>query len=918
MKGWKEVEYEVVRDKFNNCVTVCNMENFDPLGVHTGDSIVIAPSQTLSNEDYYMLRQAAIKIIRHLGVVGECNIQYALNPHTSEYCVIEVNARLSRSSALASKATGYPLAYVAAKLALGYDLSKLRNSITKETTACFEPALDYVVVKFPRWDTKKFTNVDPHIGSAMKSVGEVMAIGRSFEECIQKAVRMVDDSQPGITVREDFADIDEDALEGALGKPTDMRFHYIATAFSRGYTVDRLHDVTRIDRWFLAKLLNIYKMEEGLKACNLLKISKPLMLHAKRLGFSDRHIGLATRSAMLDVRAHRKELGVEPVVKQVDTLAGEFPAQTNYLYMTYHGTENDVTFFEHGVMVLGCGAYRIGSSVEFDWCAVSATRTLRKNGIKTVVVNYNPETVSTDYDECDRLYFEELSFERVLDIYEMESASGVIVSVGGQIPNNISMPLHEAGVKVLGTSPVDIDRAEDRNKFSQMLDTIKIDQPEWNELTDMKSAKKFCERVTYPCLIRPSYVLSGAAMNVVSNETDLTKYLGEAVKISREFPVVISKYIKKAKEIEVDGVAQAGEVLIFAISEHLENAGVHSGDATLVLPAQKLYMETTKRIKKMTRAICKALNISGPFNIQYIAKDNDIKVIECNLRASRSFPFVSKTFNVDFIEVATKVMANIRMSSVPVLKTYDIDYVCIKTPMFSFHRLIGADPILGVEMASTGEVACFGDDVKECYLKSAIASGFKMPTKNKALVAIGAEEDLYEMKNAILMLHKMGFELYATPGTAKFYSEADHGGITMKVVQHPLTKKQPNAIEAIKEGTFDICIDIPKNPFSSDEKTNGYHIRRAAVDASVSLFTNCKNARLIIAAIEQHRAQEKDKVDIIQPWSYYVNQVNHSMEQRELRSTTLSGLASPRRASPRRDFRGNATTAANQMRPLGI
>lgn len=733
LRGWKEVEYEVVRDCKDNCITVCNMENFDPLGIHTGDSIVVAPSQTLSNHEYFMLRSTAIKVVRHLGVVGECNIQYALDPNSDEFCIIEVNARLSRSSALASKATGYPLAYVAAKLALGKALTDINNSVTKTTTACFEPSLDYVVVKVPRWDMRKFAHVSSEIGSSMKSVGEVMAIGRTFEEAFQKSIRMVDGSLDGFGDAEGvtFSPMDQfskktvfyaeeltkEHIEHELQNPSDRRVFVIPLAFRLGYTVEQLFQLTKIDRWFLSKLQNIMKIETSLMSLSrgLSSITDAELVSAKRYGFSDKQIARCIGSDELSVRARRKKAGITPFVKQIDTLAAEFPAQTNYLYMTYSGTEHDLDFNDNGVMVLGCGAYRIGSSCEFDWCAVSCIRTLRQEGHKSVVVNYNPETVSTDFDECDRLYFEELSFERVLDIYEMEMSSGVIISVGGQIPNNLAVPLSKQKVKILGTSPTSIDNAEDRCKFSALLDKLGIDQPCWAELKSMEDAQSFAAEVGFPVLVRPSYVLSGAAMNVASDETQLVDFLNVATELNSEHPVVISKFIVNAKEIEYDGVAHNGRIVNYAISEHVENAGVHSGDATLVLPAQKLYVETLKRIKKTSAAIAQALNITGPFNIQYLSKNNDIKVIECNLRASRSFPFVSKTFNTDFIKLATQVMLGMDVKARDI-NLLDMEHVCMKVPMFSFTRLAGADPITRVEMASTGEVACLGTNTHEAFL----------------------------------------------------------------------------------------------------------------------------------------------------------------------------------------------------------
>lgn len=852
LKGWKEIEYEVVRDSFDNCITVCNMENFDPLGIHTGDSIVVAPSQTLSNEEYHNLRSIAIKVVRHLGIVGECNIQYALDPESENYYVIEVNARLSRSSALASKATGYPLAFVAAKLSLGISLIDVKNSVTKTTTACFEPSLDYIVVKFPRWDLNKFSQVSMNIGSSMKSVGEVMAIGRNFEEAMQKAIRMVNPEFNGF---ESVKITNIKSLEDELQNPSENRIFAIAEAFNQSYSVDKIYELTKIDKWFLHKLKNIHTARKELEKSNLLHGN---LRKAKQLGFSDKQIGMIKNMAEIEVRNLRKKFNITPVVKQIDTLAAEFPAQTNYLYMTYNGDEDDVNFNDHGIMVLGSGAYRIGSSVEFDWCGVSCTRTLRKLSYKTIMVNYNPETVSTDYDECDRLYFEELSFERVLDIYEKENSSGVIVSVGGQIPNNLAMPLHKQGVHILGTSPEMIDTAENRHKFSKLLDSLEVEQPSWKELTKLEDAKNFCKNVGFPVLIRPSYVLSGAAMNVAYREEDLDSFLKEAVKVSKEHPVVISKFIENAKEIEMDAVAKDGEIIVYAISEHVENAGVHSGDATLVLPAQNLYLETVRRIKKITRKIAQALRISGPFNIQYIAKDNNIRVIECNLRASRTFPFVSKAFNIDFIEIATRIMAGEDVKQVE-KNIFDLEHVCVKAPQFSFTRLKGADPILGVEMASTGEVACFGDSKEEAFMNALLSTGFKLPEKN-ILLSTGPTENKAEFLEHCRHLAEAGYVLHGSPGTASFLKE--HGVPTISL-HWPLDKEQPNIKNFIEEGKIELVINIPKNN-TRTELTNGYWIRRLAVDHHVSLITNINCAKLFVDAL----LSRKDSVP--KSWDEYV------------------------------------------------
>ena len=854
MKGWKEIEYEVVRDAQDNCITVCNMENFDPLGIHTGDSIVVAPSQTLSNAEYMKLRSVAIKVARHLGIVGECNIQYSLDPDSEDYCIIEVNARLSRSSALASKATGYPLAYVAAKLALGEQLPTVRNSVTKTTTACFEPSLDYTVVKFPRWDLNKFRNVSAGLGSAMKSVGEVMSIGRNFAEAMQKAIRMAapgvhgfEPKPPALTGIGEFDD--EEALKKELSTPTDRRVWALAAAFERGYTVDQCFQLTRINPWFLSKLHHVHKLRIALKAFSPATVPEEYLRHAKMQGFADSQIANAMGCEELEVRARRKELGILPCVKQIDTLAAEFPAQTNYLYMTYNGNESDERVLPlhrttATTMVLGCGAYRIGSSVEFDWCAVSAIRTLRKLGHRSVMVNYNPETVSTDYDECDTLYFEEISLERVLDIYEIEHADGVIVGVGGQVPNNLALPLEKANVKIIGTQASDIDKAEDRNKFSRILDTIGVDQPEWAELANIAEAKEFCHRVTYPCLIRPSYVLSGAAMKVVFNDADLEKFLAVACEVSPLHPVVISKFVEGAKEIEVDAVAKNGVVLNYAIGEHVENAGVHSGDATLILPAQKLYVETCRRVKRIMRAIAKELNIHGPFNLQLLSKDNEVKVIEANVRASRTFPFVSKTLKVDFIEIATRVMAGAHV--VPAqISLLDVDYVGIKAPMFSFTRLLGADPVLGVEMASTGEVATFGEDKYEAILTSMRAANFKFPKRN-VFLCIGPLHAKLEMLEPARELVEMGLQIFSSKGTHEFLS--GHG-LPSTMLGKPSSSDSPTVNEKLQNGDIDLVINIRDSHADDGSLTDGYLIRRKAVDFSVTLLTDVKLATLTIHAL---------------------------------------------------------------------
>ena len=868
LKGWKEVEYEVVRDCYDNCITVCNMENFDPLGIHTGESIVVAPSQTLSNDDYHLLRELAIKIIRHIGIVGECNVQYAYDPRSMDYRVIEVNARLSRSSALASKATGYPLAFVAAKLGLGYGLFDLKNSVTKVTSAFFEPALDYIVCKIPRWDLGKFHGVNREIGSSMKSVGEVMAIGRTFEEVIQKGLRMIGQGMHGFIENKalNVADIDK-----ALREPTDKRIFVIENAFRAGYTVDKIHELTKIDKWFLQKLQNIANTAIELESYNeIAQLPADLLRLAKEQGFSDFQIAravlktgmTASHDANLQVRNLRKSKGITPVVKQIDTLAAEYPAQTNYLYLTYNGSENDVTYLHdhRSIVVLGSGAYRIGSSVEFDWCSVNALLTVKREGWRSVMINYNPETVSTDYDMCDRLYFDELTFERVMDIIELEQPHGVILSTGGQIPNNLATRLDAQKVNILGTSAKDIDNAEDRHKFSSMLDSLGIDQPRWRELTSLKDINDFVAEVGYPVLVRPSYVLSGAAMNVCSNDEELEKFLRLAANVSKEHPVVVSSFIQNAKEIECDAVAQNGEIKLYAISEHIEFAGVHSGDATIQFPPQKLYVETIRRIKKISRQIAKALNISGPFNIQYLAKNNDIKVIECNLRASRSFPFVSKTLKINFIDLATKVMLGIPVEK-PNKNAFDLDYVGIKASQFSFSRLQGADPVLGVDMSSTGEVGCIGENTSEALLKSMLSVGYKIPQKN-ILLSTGGPKQKASMLDAAKKLYEKGYSLYATGGTHKYLN--DNGIPAIRVYWPSESDKEPQALEMLHKKQIDMVVNIPKN-LSSAELTNGYKIRRAAIDLNVPLLTN---ARLASAFIDAFCDMTVDEIEI-KSWGEY-------------------------------------------------
>lgn len=912
LKGWKELEYEVVRDASDNCIAVCNMENFDPIGIHTGDSIVIAPSQTLTNEEYFMLRECALKVIRHLGVVGECNIQYAVDPKSKEFRIIEVNARLSRSSALASKATGYPLAYVAAKLALGSDLINLRNSVTKVTTACFEPSLDYVVAKVPRWDLRKFSTVDPAVGSCMKSVGEVMSIGRTFEEAIQKALRMVDESCTGFDAERFDQELkhrgEQNSLEpvkAELANPSPTRIWSIAKAFELGMSVDQVHDLTAIDKWFLHKLHRIHTVKACLKTLTLSKLrnTEILLREAKRCGFADRQIAAnlqattpgSPRSARATgsveysggivkeahVRHLRKILNVTPFVKQIDTLAAEFPAETNYLYLTYSGSEHDIQLegerikdidalpTRHGdafsadlpltdrastsrIIVLGCGPYRIGSSVEFDWCSVSCVKTLRAMGHQAIVINCNPETVSTDFDVSDKLYFEELSHETVLDIIELEQPHGVVVSVGGQTPNNLAMGLHNHGVKILGTHVDAIDTCENRFKFSKLCDALRIDQPEWSEFTTVDEAFHFCERCGFPALVRPSYVLSGAAMRVVDSNEELKRFLGTASVVSRDYPVVISKYICGAKEVELDAIGQNGELVNYAIAEHVENAGVHSGDASLLLPAQKLFVETHRRVKNIGKKICRALKISGPFNVQFMCKENEVMVIECNLRASRSLPFISKTYNVNFITMATKIMMGVAQRPATI-QPIDMECVAAKVPVFSFSRLKNADPRLGVEMQSTGEVACFGQNQYEAFLKAMMSAGFKLPTKN-ILVSIGPSQQKLEFVQYAQKLVDMGFELYATKATSEFLKT--HGGINSTLVYNPLVKREPNALTMIRTGKIDLVVNVPDS-MDSQAVSNGFVLRRAAVDSGVSLLVEIKTAILVVLSLHRKWIREK-------------------------------------------------------------
>jgi carbamoyl-phosphate synthase large subunit len=856
LEGWKELEYEVVRDTYDNCIVVCSMENVDPMGIHTGESIVVAPVQTLTASENFKLRSIAIKVIRHLGVVGECNIQFAFDPVSEDYRIIEVNARLSRSSALASKATGYPLAFIAAKLALGHSLTDIRNAITQETSTCFEPALDYIVLKYPRWDLQKFKKVSFNIGSEMKSVGEVMAIGRNFEEVLQKAIRMLEVDMNGLVCNK----IDFDNIEQELTQPTDKRMFAIADAIKKGYSIDEIHNLTKVTPWFLYKIKNIIEVEKQLKGKKIDKISKKLLEEAKQKGFSDKQIASLTGSEELEVREIRKKKNIVPYVKQIDTLAAEYPAKTNYLYLTYNGNEDDLDFKDKKqVIVLGGGPYRIGSSVEFDWCCVNSVISLRDMSYSAIMINYNPETVSTDYDICDKLYFDEMTFERVLDIYEKENPLGIIISMGGQIANNLVLPLHKNKVKVLGTSPIDIDNAEDRHKFSKLLDKLDIDQPDWKEVTTIKDAEKFARKVGYPVLVRPSYVLSGAAMSIVLSEDELGGYLKRASEVSKEHPVVISKFITGAKEIEIDAVANKGKLYCYAITEHVENAGVHSGDATMVFPPQRTYLETMRRIKVIARKIAKALRITGPFNIQFIAKDNDVKVIECNLRASRSFPFVSKFVKVNFIDAATRIIMN---KKVPVLtnSAFDLDYVGVKAPQFSFSRLKGSDPILGVEMASTGEVGCLGDDFNEAFLKSYISVGFVIPKKT-VLLSTGPIDSKIEFLESTKILKSMGYKLYATKGTAEFMKD---NGIDATVLHWPSESKEPNTLSYISDGKIDMVLNIPKN-IEKEELDNDYLIRRQAVDFNVPLITNLQVAKRLVEAMQ--RTSLKDLK--IKSWDEY-------------------------------------------------
>lgn len=868
LKGWKEVEYEVVRDRFDNCITVCNMENFDPLGIHTGESIVIAPSQTLTNSEYHKLRELSIRIVRHVGIVGECNVQYAFDPNSEDYRVIEVNARLSRSSALASKATGYPLAFVAAKLGLGYGLFDLKNSVTKTTSAFFEPALDYVVCKIPRWDLGKFHGVDRELGSSMKSVGEVMAIGRTFEEVIQKGLRMIGQGMHGFV---DNKELKIDNVDEALKEPTDKRIFVIEKAFNAGYTIDQIHELTKIDRWFLQKLYKIHETDRELHACTSINVlDNDLLRKAKVQGFTDFQIARAVgmekemdiEKAILAVRARRKQAGILPVVKQIDTLAAEYPAQTNYLYLTYSGIAHDIRFEndKRSVVVLGSGAYRIGSSVEFDWCGVQALNTIRKEGYRSIMINYNPETVSTDYDMCDRLYFDELTFERVMDILDLECPYGVIVSTGGQIPNNLAMRLDAENINLLGTQAKYIDNAEDREKFSEMLNRIGVDQPEWSALTSMDDIQHFIERVGFPVLVRPSYVLSGAAMNVCSNQDELERFLKLAANVSKKHPVVVSRFMQHAKEVEMDAVAKDGEIIAYAISEHIEFAGVHSGDATIQFPPQKLYVETARRIKKISKQIAKELHISGPFNIQYLARENDIKVIECNLRASRSFPFVSKVLKINLIELATRIMLGLPVEK-PAKSLFDLDYVGVKASQFSFNRLQKADPVLGVDMASTGEVGCLGEDSRSALLKAMLSVGQRVPEKN-ILLSTGDGKQKAEMLAACAMLRDHGYKLFATPGTSRYL---DENGIENTLVHWPSEEgQQPQALDMLHNKDIDMVVNVPKN-LSTGELSNGYKIRRAAIDLNIPLITN---ARLASAFIYAFCTQKLDDLEI-KCWQEY-------------------------------------------------
>ena len=856
LSGWKEIEYEIVRDSYDNCIAVCSMENVDPMGIHTGESIVVAPVQTISASENFKLRSYAIKLIRHLGIVGEGNIQFALDPNSEDYRVIEVNARLSRSSALASKATGYPLAFIAAKLALGYGLIELKNIITRTTSACFEPALDYIVLKYPRWDLEKFKKVNTNIGSEMKSVGEVMAIGRSFEEVLQKAIRMLDIGMYGLVGNK----VEFEDLEKELKSPTDKRMFAIARAIEGGYSLAEIYRLSGVNPWFLHKIKNIITTKEKLEQLSCSELSPSLLQEAKKQGFSDNQIALLTGSDELTIRRKRKELGIIPYVKQIDTLAAEYPAKTNYLYLTYHGQEDDLTFQEKNqVIVLGGGPYRVGSSVEFDWCCVNAVKTLKKLNYSTIMINYNPETVSTDYDICDKLYFEELTLERILDIYEKERPLGIIISMGGQIPNNLALRFSQANIKVLGTDPLNIDTAEDRHKFSSLLDKLQIDQPAWEELTSIEEAEKFAEQVGYPVLIRPSYILSGAAMSIALNKRELTKYLKKASNVSKDYPVVVSKFIVNGKEIEVDAVAKNGKLICYAISEHIENAGVHSGDATIVLPPQRTYLETLRKIKIVTRKIAQSLQISGPFNIQFIAKDNKIKVIECNLRSSRSFPFVSKVVKLNFIDLATRIIMG---EEVPEnnYSFFDLNFVGVKAPQFSFSRLKGSDPVLGVEMVSTGEVACLGDDFNEAFLKSLISVGFRLPKKN-ILLSTGPLESKVEFLESTRILKQMNYKFYATRGTANFMKE---NGIEAEVLYWPSEEREPNVITYLVNRKIDLVINIPKNT-ETVELDNDYIIRRKAVDFNIPLITNITFAKRFVEALSEVKLEDLK----VESWDYY-------------------------------------------------
>ena len=845
--GWKEIEYEIVRDIYDNCITICSMENIDPMGIHTGDSVVIAPVQTLSAKENFKLRSIGIKLIRHLGIIGECNIQYALDPSSEDYRIIEVNARLSRSSALASKATGYPLAFIATKLALGYALNEVVNEITQETSANFEPALDYVALKFPRWDLQKFQQVSTQLGSEMKSVGEVMSLGRSFEEVLQKSIRMLDVGMKGFVGNQLLIkDLDKE-----LSEPTDKRIFVIAEALKQGYTVDKIHQLTKITKWFLYKMKNIVDLENYVEGMKLDEINFELMKQLKQSGFSDLQIAQLVNSDEMTVRNYRKSLKVIPVVKQIDTMAAEFPAQTNYLYLTYHGVEDDIRLGEKDqIVVLGSGPYRIGSSVEFDWCCVNAATQVNKSGYKSIMINCNPETVSTDYDICDKLYFEQLTFERLLDICDKENPAGVIVSMGGQVPNNLAMKLHKAGIKIIGTSPEQIDNAESRHKFSQILDSIGVDQPEWSEVTTLDDAKQFAQHVSYPVLIRPSYVLSGAAMSIVLTEDELELYLKKATELNTEHPVVMSKFITDAREIEVDAVATEGELFCYAIAEHVENAGVHSGDATIVLPPQRTYLETMRKVKMITREIAKELQITGPFNIQFIAKDNEVKVIECNLRASRSFPFVSKTLKINFIEIATRLMLGEKVPRID-KSSFDLDYVGVKASQFSFTRLKGSDPVTGVEMSSTGEVACLGDDFNEAFLKSSLAIGQRIPTKG-VMLSTGTLKNKAELINELKILQKMGLKFYGTKGTADFYID---NRIEVEILYRPFDNHEPSILTYMSEGKIDLVINIPKTA-EKVELDSDYIIRRKSVDLNIPLFTNVQIAKRFVKALKNYKPSD--------------------------------------------------------------